>query len=96
MDTQAEAMAIWKYLEPMIEQKIKSALGPVVRRKRFTVVTAPNGSTIGVQDPGDISGTVLNIPYDSSLASVSVGSTVLCEWTYSMTNLIAKSPGSGV
>lgn len=96
MDAQAEAMAIWKYLEPMIEKKIQSATQSTVRRKRFTVVTAPNGSTIGVTDPADASGTVMNIPYDSSLSSVTVGSTVLCEWTYSMTNLVAKTTGSGV
>lgn len=96
MDAQSEAMAIWKYLEPMIDHKIKSATQSSVRRQRFTVATAPNGSTIGVTDPGDPSGTVLNIPYDSSLADVTVGSTVLCEWTYSMTNLVAKTTGSGV
>lgn len=96
MDAQSEAMAIWKYLEPMVEAKIKNSTKSMVRRKRFTVVTAPNGSTIGVTDPADASGTVMNIPYDSSLSSVAVGSTVLCEWTYSMTNLVAKTTGSGV
>ena len=96
MDAQSEAMAIWKYLEPMIDQKIQSATRSAVRRKRFTVATAPNGSTVGVTDPGDPTQTVLNIPYDASLANVTVGSTVLCEWTYSMTNLVAKTTGSGV
>lgn len=93
MDSQTEAMKIWSLLRPMIDAEILEMTGNCVRRKKMTVVTAPNGSTIGVQQAEDT--TVLNIPYMSSLSSVAEGSTVWCEWVYSMSNLVAVSTGSG-
>lgn len=92
-NAQEEAMKIWGYLEPMIDKKIKESTANAVRRKKFTVATAPNGTTMGVQEAG--SGKVIHVPYVSSLANAVVGSTVWCEWAYSMTNLIAVSTGSG-
>ena len=94
MDYSAEALQVWKYLEPMVEAKIRKEMAPVVRRKNFVVATAPNGTTIGVKEPG--SSTVLNIPYVSSLSSVSVGAAVQCEGSYNMTNLIAVAHGNGL
>lgn len=91
--TQEEAQKIWKYLEPMIDKKIKDSTANTVRRKKFTVAAAPNGSTIGVQEAG--SGSIINVPYVSTLENAAVGSTVWCEWTYGMSNMIAVSTGSG-
>lgn len=92
-DAQNEALKIWSLLKPMIDQEIADKTANVVRRKKMTVVTAPNGSTIGVKEIGNTS--ALNVPYVSSLSSVAVGSTVWCEWVYSMSNLVAVSTGSG-
>lgn len=61
MNAHEEAMQIWKYLEPMVERKIRDAMAPAVRRKNFEVAAAPNGTTIGVREPG--SSKVINIPY---------------------------------
>lgn len=94
MDYSAEAMQIWKYLKPMVDAEIRRQMAPVVRRKNFVVASAPNGTTIGVKEPG--SDTVLNIPYVSSLSGVTVGSSVQCEWTYNMTNMIAVAHGNGL
>lgn len=94
LSDQEEAMKIWKYLEPMIDKKIQSATASAVRRKKFTVVRAPNGSTMGVQEAG--SAGVANVPYVSSLSTAAVGSTVWCEWSYGMSNMIAVSSGKGL
>ncbi len=94
MNAQEEAMQIWKYLEPMVERKIRNAMASAVRRKNFEVAAAPNGTTIGVREPG--SSKVINIPYVAALENVTVGSTVQCEWTYNMTNLIATAHGNGL
>lgn len=94
MDYSAEALQIWKYLEPMVKETIRREMGPVVRRKNFIVASAPNGTTLGVKEPG--SDAVVRIPYVSTLSGLAVGDPVQCEWTYNMTNLIAVARGSGL
>jgi len=93
MNIQDEALKVWKYLEPMVEKKIQEDTANTVRRKKFTVASAPDGTTMGVKEAG--SSTVIHVPYVSTLSEVAVGSTVWCEWVYSMSNLIAVSTGSG-
>ncbi|WP_298024639.1 hypothetical protein [uncultured Dysosmobacter sp.] len=93
MNAQEEALKIWKYLEPMVEKKIQETTANTVRRKKFTVASAPNGTTMGVKEAG--SSTVIHIPYVSTLSEVTAGATVWCEWVYGMSNLIAVSTGSG-
>ena len=94
MDYSAEALKIWRYLEPMVKETVRREMAPVVRRKNFVVATAPNGTTVGVREPGGT--TVVNVPYVSALSDLTVGAPVQCEWTYNMTNLIAVAHGNGL
>ena len=94
MNEQEEALKIWALLKPMVDAEISEKTANAVRRRKMTVATAPNGSTIGVKETG--STTILDVPYVSSLSSAAVGSTVWCEWVYSMSNLVAVSTGSGI
>ena len=56
-------------------------------------VTAPNGTTMGVMQPND--STIFEIPYVSTLANVPVGTMVLVQYFYGMSNMIAVSLGDG-
>lgn len=95
MNEANEALKNWQSLlpalEPLIDQRTKSA----VRRKKMDVATAPNGTSIGVQDPGDT--TVINIPYQPACTGVSAGQSVWVEWLYdNFSTAIAVTPGNGV
>lgn len=61
--------------------------------KKLTVVTAPNGTTMGVMQPNDTQ--VFDIPYVAALSGVPVGTVVLGVYFYGMSNLIAVSLGDG-
>lgn len=65
------------YLKSKIADQIKSC----PRMEKATVVTAPNGSTMGVQLPFDE--TILNLPYATSLAGIAVGKAVWVIMPYS-------------
>ena len=93
VNAQNEAVAIWRQLEPQIRETIRRETADCLRQKKLTVVTAPNGSTMGVMQPNDV--TVFDIPYVSTLASVQVGEVVLVQYFYGMSNMIAVSLGDG-
>mgnify|MGYP005754275111 CR=1 FL=1 len=93
LNAQNEALAVWKALEPQITEAVRRETADCVRQKKLTVVTAPNGSTLGVMKPNDT--TVFNIPYVSTLANVQVGDVVLVNYFYGMSNMIAVSLGDG-
>lgn len=93
LNAQNEAVAIWRQLEPQIRETIRRETADCLRQKKLTVVTAPNGSTMGVMQPNDA--TVFDIPYVSTLASVPVGEVVLVQYFYGMSNMIAVSLGDG-
>lgn len=93
LNTQAEALAIWRQLEPQIRETIRRETADCLRQKKLTVVTAPNGSTMGVMQPNDT--TIFDIPYVSTLANVPVGTMVLVNYFFGMSNMIAVSLGDG-
>ena len=90
---QAEALAIWNQLAPKIREEIKRQTNDCLRQKKLTVVSAPNGTTLGVMQTNDT--TIFNIPYVSTLSTVPVGETVLVQYFYGMSNAIAVSLGDG-
>lgn len=90
---QAEALAIWNQLAPKIREEIKRQTNDCLRQKKLTVVSAPNGLTMGVMQPND--STIFNIPYVSTLSSVSVGQVVMVQFFYGLSNAIAVSLGDG-
>ena len=92
-NNQAEALAIWNQLAPKIREEIKRQTNDCLRQKKLTVVSSPNGTTLGVMQPNDT--TIFNIPYVSTLASVPVGQVVLVQYFYGMSNAIAVSLGDG-
>ena len=85
-DMRSEALQIKTELEVIIENKIRELTKGCIRRKRMTVISVPNGSTIGVTEPF---GTTINVPYVSTLSSVSVGDSVWVDYAYGMTNAVA-------
>lgn len=87
MNGQEEVRAIQKALEPWVRKLIQDATRNCVRRKTVTVVTAPNGQTMGVSEPFDE--TVMDLPYLASLSGKQVGDTVTIEWVYGLSNAIA-------
>lgn len=94
-ETQNEAMRIWKMLEPKVTEKLRQETKDCLRMKKVTVVTAPNGTTLGVMQPNDDTHTIFNIPYVAALSSVQVGEMVLMQYWYGMSNAIAVSLGDG-
>lgn len=93
-DTHIEATRIWKTLLPNILDLIEERTKSCVRMKKLTVVTPPNGTTMGVMQPNDDTHTIFDIPYVSSLSNVQIGETVLVQYWYGMSNAIAFSFGN--
>lgn len=91
--TQQEAVQIWNMLRATVRKEIQSLTKDCVRMKKLTVVTAPNGTTLGVMQPNDT--TIFQIPYVSSLSGVQVGQVVLVQYWYGMSNAVAVSLGDG-
>ena len=92
---QSEAVAIWREFMPQVLELIKQETQNCIRQKVVTVVTAPNGSTMGVMQPNDDNHTIFNIPYVSTLSNVPVGTRVRINWAYGMSNAIAVSLSDG-
>lgn len=88
-DTQIEATRIWKTLLPIILDLIEERTKSCVRMKKLTVVTPPNGTTMGVMQPNDDTHTIFNIPYLAGLSSAQIGQVVFVVYWYGMTNAIA-------
>ena len=89
-----EALKIWSSLQPMIDRRIAEKTKSCIRSKKMIVVTAPNGSTIGVRDPMDTA--VINIPYSSGLTYAKVGDSVWVQWYYdNASTMIAMYYGGG-
>ena len=93
LNAQNEALAVWRALEPQIVEAVRRETADCVWQKKLTVVTAPNGTTMGVMQPND--STIFEIPYVSTLANVPVGTMVLVQYFYGMSNMIAVSLGDG-
>lgn len=93
LNAQNEALAVWRALEPQIVEAVRRETADCLRQKKLTVVTAPNGTTMGVMQPNDT--TVFNIPYVAPLSTAVVGDTVLVNWFYGMSNMIAVALGDG-
>lgn len=92
MNGQDEVQAIQKALEPWVRRLIDSATRSCVRRRTVTVASAPNGSTMGVQEP--FGPAVMDVPYYATLSNAKVGDTVTIEWVYGLSNAVAVS-GAG-
>lgn len=91
--TQVEAIRAWNELRPKIIQEIQNQTKNCIRMKKVTVVTAPNGTTLGVMQPNDTQ--IFNIPYVAALSSAQIGDMVLVQYWYGMSNAIAVSFGTG-
>lgn len=78
-DMTREAQKIWKAIQPMVRKEARDAAQSAVRAKKMTVVTPPNGQTVGVAEPF---GETLNLPYSSALPSLSPGDAVWVQWFY--------------
>lgn len=83
---QDEVRAIQKALEPWIHRLVQDATRNCVRRKTVTVVTAPNGTTMGVKEPYDDA--VMDLPYLAAMAGAKAGDTVTIEWLYGLSNAV--------
>lgn len=86
MNGQGEVQAIQRALEPWVRQLIDNATRNCVRRRTVTVVTAPNGTTMGVGEPFE--STVMDVPYLSTAAGAQVGDTATIEWVYGLSNAV--------
>lgn len=92
-DLTREAQKIWDALCPMIDKEIETRTRSAVRSRKMTVMTAPNGQTIGVAAPFE---KTVDIPYSSALANVRVGDAVWVEWRYNnASTMIAMATGEG-
>lgn len=88
-ETQLEATRIWKMLLPNILGLIEDRTKACLRMKKLTIVTPPNGTTMGVMQPNDDTHTIFNIPYLSGLSNAQIGQVVFVVYWYGMTNAIA-------
>ena len=86
MNGQDEVRAIQTALEPWVRRIVADATRNCVRRRTMTVVTAPNGQTMGVREPYDPA--VLDLPYLASVSGKQVGDTVTIEWVYGLSNAV--------
>lgn len=89
LNHQNENTAVQKALEPWIKKLIREETKNCVRRRTLTVVTPPNGETMGVQDVYDP--TVMDLPYRAEAADAQVGDTVTIEWLYGLSNAVVIS-----
>lgn len=94
-DLTAEALKVWKALQPMIDSEIKRMTRNCKRSKKMTVINPPSESSylITVSEPY---GENLTIPCAQNLLGVEQGETVWVEW-YSddMSTAIATRFGNG-
>ena len=88
-----EASKAQKDMERWIKKLIRETTQNCVRRRTVTVVRAPDGDTIGVQEPFDPTG--LDLPYLSVMGAAQVGDTVTMEWCYGLSNAMVISYGNG-
>lgn len=92
-DLTREAQKIWNALRVMVDQEIDKRTASCVRSRKMTVMTAPNGETVGVAEPF---GQTIDIPYSSALANVKVGDTVWVDWKFNnASTMVAMSTGEG-
>ena len=92
-DLTREAQKIWNALRVMVDAEIDKRTVSCVRSRKMTVMSAPNGSTIGVAEPF---GQTVNIPYSSALANVKVGDTVWVDWKFdNASTMVAMATGEG-
>lgn len=92
-DLTREAQKIWNALRVMVDQEIDQRTASCVRSRKMTVMSAPNGSTVGVAEPF---GQTVNIPYSSALANVKVGDTVWVDWKFdNASTMVAMATGDG-
>ena len=92
-DLTREAQKIWNALRVMVDAEIDKRTASCVRSRKMTVMSAPNGSTIGVAEPF---GQTVNIPYSSALANVKVGDTVWVDWKFdNASTMVAMATGEG-
>jgi hypothetical protein len=91
-DYTREAQKIWKALRPMVDQRIADLSRSCVRARKMTVMTAPNGQTVGVGEPF---GKTFNVPYSSAL-NLSVGDSVWVYWYFgNASTMIVMAMGDG-
>ena len=92
-DLTREAQKIWNALRVMVDAEIDKRTASCVRSRKMTVMSTPNGSTIGVAEPF---GQIVNIPYSSALANVKVGDTVWVDWKFdNASTMVAMATGEG-
>lgn len=92
-DLTREAQKIWNALRVMVDAEIDKRTASCVRSRKMTVMSVPNGSTIGVAEPF---GQTVNIPYSSALANVKVGDTVWVDWKFdNASTMVAMATGEG-
>lgn len=92
-DLTREAQKIWNALRVMVDAEIDKRTASCVRSRKMTVMSAPNGSTIGVAEPF---GQTVNIPYSSALSNVKVGDTVWVDWKFgNASTMVAMATGEG-
>ena len=92
-DLTREAQKIWNALRVMVDQEIDKRTASCVRSRKMTVMSAPNGFTIGVAEPF---GQTVNIPYSSALANVKVGDSVWVDWKFdNASTMVAMATGDG-
>ena len=78
-DLTREAQKIWNALRPMVREEARKAALPAVRAKKMTVMTPPNGKTVGVAEPF---GPTLDVPYSTAISHLVVGDSVWVQYFY--------------
>lgn len=96
MEDGNEAVKIWKALLPAVRAEIKKQTKTCVRARKMNVTTAPNAQTglIGVTEA--FGGSEVMIPYKSTLAGVTAGTSVWVYWFYGdASTMVAMQTGGG-
>lgn len=80
----SEAQRFWDAIAGKVRRTAQDESKNALRMERYSVTTAPNGTTIGVTLP--LGSKELSLPYSSDVSSANVGDTVLVAWWGSMSN----------
>ena len=70
-DIFSESSALYPILEKIVSKIVAEKTRSCFRVYKASVVSAPNGTTVGVSLVGE--STVLNIPYSSAISDISAG-----------------------
>lgn len=90
---QREVLEFWEAIAGKVKQTVRGMMEKSLQCERYDVMTAPDGSKIGVKQP--FGSREIFIPYSAEVADAKVGDTVLVMWWNSLSTAKAWYFGSG-